>query len=66
MNWLNGVYTMGIAITCVSALGMVLALGYFINAAIECKPINWERTYPTIVVLVVALLAGAFMAGAAA
>lgn len=64
MNWLNGVYNMGIAITCVSALGMVLTLGYFINAAIECRTVNWKRTYPTIVVLVVALLAGAFMAGA--
>ena len=66
MNWLNGVYTMGIAITCVSALGMVLTLGYFINADIEGKTINWEHTCPVIVVLVVALLAGAFMAGATA
>lgn len=66
MNWINGVYTTGIAITCVSALGMVLALGYFINAGIECKPVNWERTYPSIAVLTVALLVGAFMAGAAA
>ena len=66
MNWLNGLYCTGIALVCVSALGMVLALGYFVNATIEDKPINWERTYPTIAVLTVALLLGAFMAGAAA
>ena len=66
MNWVNGVYTMGIVITCVSLLGIAIALGYLINAGIEGEPINWERTYPTIAVLTVALLAGAFMAGAAA
>lgn len=64
MNWLNGLYGTGIALVCVSALGIVLTLGYFVNAAIECKPINWKRTYPSIAVLVVALLAGAFMTGA--
>ncbi|MDU2057692.1 MAG: hypothetical protein E6719_00050 [Dermabacter sp.] len=64
MNWINGLYYTGAALVSVSALGIVLTLGYFVNAAIECKPVNWERTYPTIVVLVVALLAGAFMAGA--
>ena len=66
MNWINGLHLMGVAIVCVSVLGMVLTLGYFVNADIEDKPINWERTYPTIAVLTVALLAGAFMAGAAA
>lgn len=66
MNWLNGLHSTGIALVCVSALGMVLTLGYFVNADIEDKPINWNRTYPSIAVLVVALLAGAFMAGAAA
>ena len=66
MNWINGLHLMGIALVCVSALGMVLTLGYFINADIEDKPINWKRTCPAIVVLTVALLAGAFMAGAAA
>lgn len=64
MNWLNGLYGTGIALVCVSARGIVLTLGYFVNAAIECKPINWKRTYPSIAVLVVALLAGAFMTGA--
>lgn len=66
MNWLNGLYFTGIALVSVSALGMVLTLGYFINAAIECRTVNWKRTYPVIAVLTVSLLAGAFMAGAAA
>lgn len=66
MNWINGVYTMGIALVCVSVLGMVVTLGCFVNADIEDEPINWNRTYPTIAALTVALLAGAFMAGAAA
>lgn len=32
----------------------------------ELIELAWERTYPSIAVLTVALLAGAFMAGAAA
>lgn len=63
MNWLNGLYCTGIALVCVSALGMMLTIGYFIDANVSEKPINWEHTCPTIVVLIVALLAGAFMAG---
>ncbi|WP_279063675.1 hypothetical protein [Dermabacter hominis] len=66
MNWVNGLYFTGVALVSVSALGMMLVLGSFINADIEGKPINWKRTYPTIAVLTVSLLAGAFMAGATA
>lgn len=66
MNWINGLHAMGVVIMCVSGIGMMLTLGYLVSANVEEKPINWKRTYPSIAVLVVALLAGAFMAGAAA
>lgn len=66
MNWINGLHSAGAALVSVSALGVALTTIYFIDAAIECKPVNWERTYPSIAVLTVSLLAGAFMAGAAA
>lgn len=66
MNWINGLHAMGVVIMCVSGIGLFLASGYLVSSDVEEKPINWKRTYPTIAVLVVALLAGAFMAGAAA
>lgn len=66
MNWINGLHAMGVVIMCVSGIGMMLALGYIVSANVEEKPINWKRTYPSIAVLTAALLAGAFMAGAAA
>ena len=66
MNWINGLHAMGVVIMCVSGIGMMLTLGYLVSADIEDKPINWERVCPSIAVLVVSLLAGAFMAGATA
>lgn len=66
MNWINGLHLMGIAVMGVSALGIAIALGHLIGADVEGRPINQKRAYPTIAVLVVSLLAGAFMAGATA
>lgn len=66
MNWINGLHYTGIALVCVSVLGIMATLFYLRDAAFEERPVNWEHTCPTIVALVVALLAGAFMAGAGA
>lgn len=67
MNWINGVYAMGIALACISGIGILLTIGYLIdNRSAYDEEINWKRTYPSIAVLTAALLAGAFMAGAAA
>lgn len=66
MNWISGLRAMSVVIMCVSGIGLFLASGYLVSSDVEERPINWKRTYPTIAVLVVALLAGAFMAGAAA
>lgn len=65
MNWINGVYAMGIALACISGIGILLIIGYLVDARSNYgEEINWKRTYPSMAVLAAALLAGAFMAGA--
>lgn len=66
MNWVNGLHSAGAALVCVSAFGIILALFYLADPGRGRELANWKRARPTIAVLTVALLVGAFMAGAAA
>lgn len=66
MNWINGLHSASAALVCVSAFGMILALLRLADPSLGRELANWKRARPTIAVLTVALLLGAFMAGAAA
>lgn len=66
MNWINGLHNVGVVLICVGTLGTAATVIYIAEASDRFRPINWKHVRLSVAALLVTLLAGAFIVGAAA